>query len=149
MKTRFYHAILKPGLLGLTSISLAACASGRPSHGPPSGNDEFRGQSDRPTGFAIKPVALLFSEMDENDDRAVTTDELASGPGVDAGHGVAQAAGEAGGHLLGYRLGQGLEYGLDNLLGAVIKKGRENNIPVPASAALYSALYNFRVGTPA
>lgn len=79
MKTRFYHAILKPGLLGLTSISLAACASGRPNHGPPSGNDEFRGQSDRPTGFAIKPVALLFSEMDENDDRAVTTDELTSG----------------------------------------------------------------------
>ena len=38
---------------------------------------------------------------------------------------------------------------IDNLLGAVIKKGREITIPVPASAALYSTLYNFRAGTPA
>ncbi len=37
---------------------------------------------------------------------------------------------------------------IDNLLGAVIRKGRESGIAVPASAALYTALYNFRAGIP-
>ncbi|NQW16620.1 MAG: 2-dehydropantoate 2-reductase [Chloroflexi bacterium] len=38
---------------------------------------------------------------------------------------------------------------IDDLLGSVIRKGRKNGIAVPASAALYSALYNFRAGSPA
>lgn len=35
---------------------------------------------------------------------------------------------------------------LDYLLGAVVKQGRELDVPVPASAALYTALYKFKDG---
>jgi 2-dehydropantoate 2-reductase len=81
---------------------------------------------------------------------------------VGEGEGVTFADGLIEGHLEGAReeahelmasLQIDLEAGnpleIDNLLGAVIQKGRSNKIPVPASAALYSALYNFRAGTPA
>ena len=37
---------------------------------------------------------------------------------------------------------------IDDLLGAVVRKGRGNGVPVPASAALYSTLYAFRNGRP-
>lgn len=36
---------------------------------------------------------------------------------------------------------------LDDLLGAVVAKGRAEGVPVPASAALYSSLYKFRKGS--
>ncbi len=35
---------------------------------------------------------------------------------------------------------------IDDLLGAVVRNGRANGVPVPASAALYSTLYRFRNG---
>ena len=38
---------------------------------------------------------------------------------------------------------------IDDLLGAVVRKGRANAVPVPASAALYATLYQFRNGPPA
>lgn len=38
---------------------------------------------------------------------------------------------------------------IDDLLGAVIRLGRENDVSVPASAALYATLYKFRGGAPA
>lgn len=37
---------------------------------------------------------------------------------------------------------------IDDLLGAVVRKGRANGVPVPASAALYATLYAFRNGPP-
>ncbi len=37
---------------------------------------------------------------------------------------------------------------IDDLLGAVVRKGRANGVPVPAGAALYATLYNFRNGPP-
>ena len=37
---------------------------------------------------------------------------------------------------------------IDDLLGAVIRKGHESGVAIPASAALYTALYNFRAGIP-
>ena len=45
---------------------------------------------------------------------------------------------------LDFQAGNPLE--LDDLLGAVVRQGRAKNIPVPASAALYTALYKFRQG---
>ena len=81
---------------------------------------------------------------------------------VGEGEGITFDDGLIEGHLEGAReeahelmasLQMDLEAGnpleIDDLLGAVIQKGRAKNIPVPASAALYSALYNFRAGTPA
>lgn len=35
---------------------------------------------------------------------------------------------------------------IDDLLGAVVRKGNENGVPVPASSALYATLYKFRNG---
>ena len=37
---------------------------------------------------------------------------------------------------------------IDDLLGAVVRQGRENDVPVRASAALYATLYKFRAGPP-
>ena len=37
---------------------------------------------------------------------------------------------------------------IDDLLGAVIRKGHESGVAIPASTALYTALYNFRAGIP-
>ena len=45
---------------------------------------------------------------------------------------------------LDFQAGNPLE--LDDLLGAVVRQGRAKRVPVPASAALYTALYKFRQG---
>ena len=45
---------------------------------------------------------------------------------------------------LDFQAGNPLE--LDDLLGAVVRQGRAKDVPVPASAALYTALYKFRQG---
>lgn len=45
---------------------------------------------------------------------------------------------------LDFNSGNPLE--LDDLIGAVVRAGRKANVPVPASAALYAALYKFRSG---
>ncbi|MBI4219121.1 MAG: hypothetical protein HY682_03180, partial [Chloroflexi bacterium] len=37
---------------------------------------------------------------------------------------------------------------LENLIGAVVATGRKAGVPVPASAALYGALWKFRSGAP-
>ena len=45
---------------------------------------------------------------------------------------------------LDFQAGNPLE--LDDLLGAVVRQGRAKHVPVPAGAALYTALYKFRQG---
>ncbi|MBM3959881.1 MAG: 2-dehydropantoate 2-reductase [SAR202 cluster bacterium] len=45
---------------------------------------------------------------------------------------------------LDFNAGNPLE--LDDLIGAVVRAGRKSGVPVPASAALYGALYGFRTG---
>jgi len=47
---------------------------------------------------------------------------------------------------LDFQAGNPLE--IDDLLGAVVRQGIAKQVPVPASAALYTALYRFRSGNP-
>ncbi|MDA0676685.1 MAG: 2-dehydropantoate 2-reductase, partial [Chloroflexi bacterium] len=48
---------------------------------------------------------------------------------------------------LQYDLVHGKPLELDDILGAVVRKGRANGIPVPASAALVMTLENFKHGS--
>lgn len=75
-----HHRVLAPVLcLGLT-IMLSACASRGPGHGPPpEGGLGPRGGGEMLTGKVAKPIGLLFTSMDVNDDYLITRAELIQG----------------------------------------------------------------------
>lgn len=100
-------------------------------------------------------VELLDSPEGENTIRIVMEEIKAVGES----EGISFAAGMIDQHLAGAReeapelkaslqidLDSGNPLEIDDLLGAVIRKGHANGVPVPASAALYATLYKFRNG---
>ena len=101
-------------------------------------------------------VQLLESPEGENSIRTVM-EEIAN---VGRSEGVTFPRGMISAHLDGARkeapelkaslqndLDSGKPLEIDDLLGAVVKMGRANGVPVPASAALCAVLHNFSGGT--
>jgi len=69
---------LVPILLSISALSLSACATNSGGDGPRNGGERAERPS-RPSGVFVQPVALLFADMDGNQDKVTSKAEMLAG----------------------------------------------------------------------